>query len=44
MASLAVDSRRMICTSATFNTDDAWDVEQGEALLRKAAEVYPEIR
>lgn len=44
MAFLAVDSRRVICSPATLTTDVDWDVEQDEAMLRKAEVIYLKIR
>jgi putative transposase len=36
MAFLHIDSRRVICSPATFKADNAWVVEQAEAMLEKA--------
>jgi putative transposase len=44
MAFLHVDSRRVICSPATFKTDDAWVVEQAEAMLQKADEMELPVR
>lgn len=39
LAFLHIDSRRVICTPATFNPVDAWCVEQAELMLLEAEEM-----
>lgn len=44
LAFLHVDSRRVICSPATFNPDDAWCVAQAEKMLRRANEMDLPVR
>jgi putative transposase len=37
-------SRRVVCSKATFKADDAWVVEQAEAMLQKADEMELPVR
>ena len=44
LAFLHVDSRRVICSPATFKADDAWVTEQAESMLRQAKEMELPVR
>lgn len=44
LAFLHVDSRRVICSTATFNPDDAWCVEQAKSMLQRAGEMELPVR
>ncbi|MCA9565218.1 MAG: transposase [Myxococcales bacterium] len=44
LAFLHVESRRVICSPATFKADDAWVTEQAESMLRQAKEMELPVR